>query len=55
MGIYKIEHKVDGYAERYKARLMVKGHTQQAGIDYKETFSSVAKMTTIRTLIWFSS
>jgi hypothetical protein len=35
----------------YKARLVTKDYAQTYGIDHEETYSSVAKMTTVRTII----
>ncbi|GJU34151.1 retrotransposon protein, putative, ty1-copia subclass [Tanacetum coccineum] len=42
---------MDGAVHTYKARLVAKGFTQTLGIDYKETFSSVADIRAIRILI----
>nr|GEX94602.1 cysteine-rich RLK (receptor-like protein kinase) 8 [Tanacetum cinerariifolium] len=49
--VYKIKLHSDGTVERYKARLVAQGFTQQEGIDYTETFASFAKMVTVRTLL----
>lgn len=41
--LYKPKFKADGSIDKYKPRLVAKGYSQQEGIDYDETFSSVAK------------
>ncbi|GAA0153631.1 transmembrane signal receptor [Lithospermum erythrorhizon] len=47
--IYKIKYHSDGTIERLKARLVNFGNHPLEGIDYNETFASVAKMVTVRT------
>lgn len=49
--IYEIKYNSSGTIERYKACLAVKGHTQQEGLDFIETFSPVAKLVTIKLLL----
>ena len=49
--VYKIKTRSHGIVDRYKARLVARGFTQEYGIYYEETFSHVARLSFVRTLI----
>nr|GEZ50951.1 hypothetical protein [Tanacetum cinerariifolium] len=49
--LFKKKTDMDGVVHTYKARLVAKGYSKTIGIDYEETFSSVADIRAIRILI----
>eukprot|EP00253_Pinus_taeda_P032115 PITA_32115 len=53
--IYKIKHIADGSIDKYKAQFVARVFSQEKGEDYDETFASVSRYTSIRSIISFAA
>jgi len=48
--VFALKEK-DGFVERFKARVVARGFTQQQGVDYEETYASVVRFKALRIIL----
>src|SRR5579862_1368518 len=48
--VFKTKRDAKGFFEKYKARIVVKGYSQIAGLDFNETFAPVVRVDSIHVL-----
>ncbi len=49
--IYRIKYTDTDEVDKFKTKLVARGFLQKKGVDYKQTFTPVAKMTSMRVLL----
>ena len=49
--VCKVKRKADGSIDRYKARLVAQGYSQEPGQDYDDNYALVARFSSIRSLL----
>jgi hypothetical protein len=50
--VFKKKMNATGQVKKFKARLVVKGYSQVKGVNFDEIFSPIAKLTSIRVLMY---
>ncbi|BBG98997.1 hypothetical protein Prudu_008549 [Prunus dulcis] len=53
--VFTLKHKDDSSIDRYKDRLVANGYTQTYRVDYLETFALVAKLNTVRVVLYLAA
>ena len=49
--VFKIKRNTVGEIDKYKARLVAKGYSQVQGINYDDTYTPVARLSSLRTIL----
>ena len=49
--VFKSKYHADGSLDKHKARLVVQGYAKRIGIDFDETFTPTARITSIRVVL----
>jgi hypothetical protein len=49
--VFKVKRDEKGSVVKHKTRLVVKGYSQQQGVDYEEVFAPVARLEAVRLLL----
>ncbi|KAK7603621.1 hypothetical protein V9T40_003620 [Parthenolecanium corni] len=49
--VFRLKRNPDGSVDRYRARMVIQGCAQRAGVDYGEIFSPVTRLDTVRSLL----
>jgi hypothetical protein len=53
--VFKKKQDGNNFVQRYKARIVAKGYSQIAGLDFEETFAPVVRIESVRTLFAISA